>query len=335
MENLTNRYHEQEVTIAPRDVGQLAGTIAIPSGNRTGLPAVVIVAGSGPIDRDGTAGGKVALNLYRDLARFIASQGFVTLRYDKRGVGRSAGDYWRTGMWDLVSDLGAWTCWLQQHPQVDAERVALLGHSEGCMLITAHAARNATAGLVMLAGGGETVPEAVARQRQIAYAEAKASRGLQGALARLLRIDQLGERQAAKLMARLRSSDKDTLRIQFVRMNAKWYREHFAYDLLSDLSRLTCPVLAVTGAADLQADAGKLERLAGRVQGDLTCRIVEGMDHGLKEDVNGSILRIKDSIKRWPTQPLHPELAVVLSEWLSDWAALDEAPSSSKSRSAE
>lgn len=303
------------------DEARLHGTLALPAdaGAAAGVPALLLVAGSGKIDRDGTVVDLgIALNVYRDLAGHATELGFATLRYDKRGVGGSEGDPLRTGMWDLVADIGAWVGFLKAHPAIDPERIYLLGHSEGCMLITAYAARHPVAGLILLAGGGETMGEATARQRQIAYGELKAQAGLQGWLARTLRVDQLGERQSAKLMARMCNTDKDVIRVQFRPLNAKWFREHLQYDLLADLTRLECPVLAVTGSSDLQADPAKLTRLQQLAAGNVRAKVIEGMDHGLKQDAGGSLLRIKEVLRRAATQPLHPELVRVLDEWLGE-----------------
>jgi uncharacterized protein len=83
----------------------LNGTLALPDYSQEKYPAVLIIQGSGKLDRDGNdSKGKFKLNLYKQLAQFVASLGFITLRYDNRGVGQSEGDYIAAGMWDLVHD---------------------------------------------------------------------------------------------------------------------------------------------------------------------------------------------------------------------------------------
>ncbi len=70
---------------------------------------------SGEIDRDGTIVPlKLASNVYKDLAHVMAKLGVVTLRFDKRGVGKSDGDIMKTGMWDLVSDIESTITYLKE-----------------------------------------------------------------------------------------------------------------------------------------------------------------------------------------------------------------------------
>ncbi|WP_199426637.1 alpha/beta hydrolase family protein [Thermaerobacillus caldiproteolyticus] len=119
-------------------------------------PAVLILSGSGPLNRDGNdAKGKLQLNLYKQLASFITSLGFITLRYDKRGIGESEGDYFSAGMWDLVHDAKSAVQFLKNHPSVDDQRIIVLGHSEGTTLAVALNTIERIHGLILLSGAGE------------------------------------------------------------------------------------------------------------------------------------------------------------------------------------
>ena len=129
----TGKFIESEVSFQT-DNSQLASTIAIPQGEGP-FPAVIIIGGSGPFDRNGDVDPKSgeALKLsstYRDIAQALSKEGFVTLRYDKRGIGNSTGE---GGDFPEPSlrDLKAAVAFLKDNQSVDPKRIALVGHSLG------------------------------------------------------------------------------------------------------------------------------------------------------------------------------------------------------------
>jgi len=297
---------------------ELSGTLSIPRLDQERFPAVLLVAGSGEVDRNGNAEKmKFNLNIYRDLAQVITDLGFITLRYDKRGVGESKGCFMETGMWDLVDDLVASVEFLRNHPKVDAEHIVLLGHSEGCTLITAAYTRCHPNRMILLSGAAEPIVDALERQRAIAFSELLASKGLNGWLARLLKIDRKGEKQAAKLITKVKESHKAVMRYNMIKLNAKWQREHFAYSVYEDLKKVQCPVLAITGDKDFQANPERLKALPDLVEGDVQWYVVENMDHILKE-FKGQIsaLNFKKQYQGEAGQPLHQDLVALIREWL-------------------
>jgi pimeloyl-ACP methyl ester carboxylesterase len=130
-----------EVSFQTED-SSIACTLDVPDGEGP-FPAVIIHAGSGPFDRNGDvdaaavavleAAGEPVMavsSTYRDIARGLFEAGMVTLRYDKRGIGNSTGD---KGDYPEPSlrDLKAAIAFLKEHPSVDPERIALVGHSIG------------------------------------------------------------------------------------------------------------------------------------------------------------------------------------------------------------
>jgi pimeloyl-ACP methyl ester carboxylesterase len=108
----------------------LAGTITTPPevAGRLRHPAIVLVGGSGPVDREANVAG---IPIFTQLARALAEQGFVVLRYDKRAVGQSGGRAERARIEDYADDVIAAVKWLRQRKDVDRERVTVAGHSEG------------------------------------------------------------------------------------------------------------------------------------------------------------------------------------------------------------
>ncbi len=308
-------YLEKEVRIESQY--QLAGTLAIPNGNEK-YPAVLLVAGSGEIDRDGTITKmKLNTNLYKDLAQMITSLDFVTLRYDKRGVGASGGQYNETGFWDLIEDIEAAYQYLKAHPNVDPDKIILLGHSEGSMLITAVSARIKANGLILLAGANETLPDALKRQREIALAELMNQKGFKGFLFRLFKIDKKAEKQAENFIAKIMNSTTDTIKYQFTTINAKWHREHFTYNVIEDLKKVAVPILALTGNKDFQANPERLKTFPNLDYSEVEWKIINDMDHGLKE-YKGEIsaINFKKQYKDSIGMPLHPDLQETITQWL-------------------
>ncbi|MGH0424515.1 alpha/beta hydrolase [Bacillus pretiosus] len=306
-----------EYEVAIKSEFTLQGTITKPKVDGK-YAAVVIIAGSGEIDRNGTILPlKLESNIYKDLAHVLAQLGVVTLRFDKRGVGKSDGEFQKTGMWDLVSDIEAMVAYLKEQPFVDSENIILAGHSEGCMLATVVNARTPVNGLILLTGAVESLEEATKRQREIAYKELKEQKGIKGKLMRLLNVEKRGEKQMEKIKEKMMNTEKDTIKVGFKPMNAKWFREHFQHDIYKDLQQVTCPVLAIAGDKDFQANPEKAKRIGDYVQGDSEIYVVKNMDHTLKYfEGDFKALEFKKIYTEGADKPLHPELEGIIVNWM-------------------
>lgn len=309
------KYREEEVTVMGKY--PLGATLGMPEGEGP-FPAVIIVAGSGNGDRDGNIEkAKFKPNMYRDLAASIGELGFATLRADKRGTGKSGGDFLETGMMDLVEDIEHLVIYLQEHGKVD--EIILLGHSEGCTLIPAVNTLRPVDGLIFLAGGAESLMDALKRQRAIAIEELKSTKGLKGALIRLTKAHEKVEKQAEKLNQKIRSTDKTVIRYQLQKFNAKWYREHMYYNVFEDLEKINCPALAINGTTDIQVTPEKALELGKYVKGPAGTFVIDGMNHLLKENPERApILNVMKSYKDDFVKPLHPELERHLGDWLRE-----------------
>ncbi|HZG73823.1 MAG TPA: alpha/beta fold hydrolase [Chondromyces sp.] len=306
---------EKEVTIKSNPA--LNGTFAVPKGRLERIPAVLIIGGTGKIDRNGKVNKKLNLRLYRQLAEVLTGFGVATLRYDKRGVGASEGDYLVTGLWDLVEDAQAAVHFLKKQPEVDPEKVIVLGHSEGSTIGTAVAARETLAGLILLSGAGERISDALKRQRDLAREDILKADGFLGAFLRLIGTQNKIEKQAQQYTEKVIGSTKEKMRIGLVPTNAKWIREHFAYNVLEDLKQVTCPILAITGERDIQADPEALEHLPAIIEGDVEYYIVKNMGHSCKfQERTSTMFSVKRDMIKEANLPLHPELVELLRGWI-------------------
>jgi len=122
---------QRDVTLPGGNGDPLAGTLTVPDGPGP-HPAVVIVGGFGPGTRDGAIIGGPPGGLYASWARELARRGVMTLRYDKRGIGKSPGPAlaW-LDLPALTADATAALRWLSARPEADPARTGALGHSQG------------------------------------------------------------------------------------------------------------------------------------------------------------------------------------------------------------
>ena len=139
----------------------LAGTLTLPPGDGP-FPAAVLLAGSGPNDRDETI---LRHKLFLVLADDLTRRGIAVLRYDKRGIGKSTGDYALATSRDFADDARAAFLYLKTQPHVNAAKVGLIGHSEGGIIAPMVAAQSPdVAFLVLLAGTGVPGERIIAEQ---------------------------------------------------------------------------------------------------------------------------------------------------------------------------
>lgn len=159
----TQGYLDQEVNYHnQRDNVWLSGTLTLPAGNEK-HPAIMLIAGSGPNQRDSYFGGH---RPFAVMADYLTRQGYIVLRSDKRGVYKSSGSFQAATLADLVRDTEAAVTFLKAHPRVDANNIILIGHSEGSLVSVMTAAEQSIQGLVSLAGPGMSVLDILLLQDQ-------------------------------------------------------------------------------------------------------------------------------------------------------------------------
>ena len=300
---------EQDIRFRSADA-DLAGTLALPGADGP-FPTVLLVAGSGQVDRDENClHPKLRINALHDIAHHLAAHGIASLRYDKRGIGQSGGDYWSTGLHDHILDARSALEYLADQPATNPDRIFLLGHSEGALVSVALLATGApAAGAILLAGAAQS-GEAVLKWQALQVA--KGITGINGWIIRALRIDVAKSQQ--KWIDKIKATDRDVIRRQFVqKLSAKWLREFMDYDPAPDLARISVPILAITGSNDIQVDPNDLDRMARLIQGPFEQHVVDGMTHVLRIDyAPPSISRYRREVR----EPVAPQLLEILTQWL-------------------
>ena len=137
------------------------------------MPAVILLAGPGAADRDGIVAGIPTLG---QLAGAIADAGFLAVRYDKRGYGQSGGRAESATLSDYADDARSVFTWLRNRRDVDPDRIAVLGHSEGAWVALLAASRERRiAGVVAIAAPSSTGAELVLEQQRYVLDQSKAS----------------------------------------------------------------------------------------------------------------------------------------------------------------
>jgi pimeloyl-ACP methyl ester carboxylesterase len=245
--------------------GSIAGTLALPP--RLPAPVALIVAGSGPTDRDGDSG-PIRPDTYRLLAAALAQRGVASVRYDKRGVGASAAAVTsekNLRFEDYVGDAAGWLHMLRADRRFT--KIALAGHSEGSLVGMLAVVQAPADAFVSLEGAGRPAPAVLREQLKLnlspsLYAQADA-------IVARLQQGHIVANPPAKLAALFRESVQPYL--------ISWFK----YDPAVEIAKVSVPVTIVEGTADIQvtmADADALKR------GSPSARmvVVQGMNHMLK-----------------------------------------------------
>jgi len=299
----TDDVRELRWTVPAADGVGLAGTLTLPAGPGP-HPAALCLPGSGKVDRDSNAG-RVRMDLGRPLATALARQGIASLRYDRRGVGATPGDWHTVGFLDNRADAGAALHALRGHPEIDPRAVGVVGHSEGAVHAMWLAAHAQAAAVVLLAGYARPGEQAL-RWQGARFA---------GTVPRPLRpLLPVLRRTATRQLARLAATTTDSARIGGLRINARWWREQLAYDPRPDLARIPVPVLAVTGTADTQVCPDDLDVIANLVPGGAETHRAPGLTHILRRtDGPGSVF----AYRRLLRDPVDDELLTTVAHWLA------------------
>ena len=292
----------------PNGTVTLAGTLTTPARDGS-FPAAVLIAGSGPLDRDGSHK-RLPLGVSKDLASILNDAGWATLRFDKRGVGESSGEYLPTGFHDELSDAVAALTWLRARP--DVSLVVPVGHSVGALFAAEMSARGlAPDGAVLLACTAMTGEETLVWQA------GQIGESVPQWLKTVMRLFGTSiEKQQAKALRKLKATSTDVARIQGQRINAKWMREFVVYDPDPVIRSTTSPLLAITGSKDVQVNPGDVDVIASITGDRTTGLVVDDVDHILRFE--SEPLSSPKRYKRQLAKPIDPRVTDALLSWLAE-----------------
>lgn len=299
---------DQSVRV-PANGFALAATVTPPSAVSAGrAPAVVLIGGSGPADRDGTVAG---IPVMGQIAKALAEAGFVVARYDKRGIGQSAGRPETATIADYAEDARAVVAYLrkERRKDVDDKRVAVLGHSEGAWVaLQLGAVEKNVAAVVLLAGASGTGGALVLEQQQHLLAAMQVSDDEKKSKADLqMRIN------AAATGAGPWEGIPEDLRKQ---ADTPWFASYLAFDPAKRMKDVRQPLLIVQGERDRQVPAHHADRLAELAR-ERKGRLVEvarvpGANHLLVPAETGEVTEYASLTGR----QVSPEATSAVATWL-------------------
>jgi pimeloyl-ACP methyl ester carboxylesterase len=283
----------------------LPGTLTVPVEHSRKIPVALIVAGSGPTDRNGNSAGALRAqnnsNLYAILAWQLANAGIASVRYDKRVIGDNLRkvDLPSISIDDFIADVIAGARTLVADRRFS--KAILIGHSEGAELVLQAVNRGApAAGIVMLAGAGRPIMPVLREQisKQLPPAEIVK---WDSALARYLRGEDPGDVHPG-----LRSLLQPT--------NRRFMQSWVKYDPAAEIARIKVPMLIVQGGRDIQisqADA----RVLKAAQPAAKLVLIPAANHVFRAaSTDDRIAQMK--LYTDPTIPVVPELTRAIAEWI-------------------
>ncbi len=292
-------YTAVDVTIPTPAGHTLAGTLTLPVGASRERPvgAIVTITGSGAQERDEDLGQVlVGFRPFRQLADSLGRRGIAVLRMDDRGTGKSTGNHRTATSADFAEDIRAGLAYLRTRPEIDANRLGLVGHSEGGLIGPLVASKEPTLrALVLMAGPAQS-------GRPILQFQLKN------------RVDQDTTIKGAKrdsALARINTT------IDSLGANNPWMKFFLDYDPLATARQVRTPVLILNGGTDQQVTPDQVPILAEAFKSagnhDVTAHVFPAVNHLFIYDPNGSPW----GYTRLTRSALEPAVVGMVVDWLA------------------
>lgn len=291
-------YTAEEVSIpAPKAGIELAGTLTIPEhSSGTRVPAVVMITGSGPEDRDEAIPAFSGYRPFREIADTLGRRGIAVLRMDDRGVGGTPRGPSDPTSADFAEDIRAALAYLRTRPEVDPGRLGLVGHSEGALIALMVGATDPELhAVVLIAGAART-------GREISDAQVRTA------------IERRMHLTGAALDSAIRANEPAR---EAQLASSAWLRFWFDYDPRATAKRLRMPVLIVQGATDTQVTPDQAEELASAIRSggnrDVTVKVIPETNHLLVHDPDGSFT----NYSTLTSFDVNPPVLAAIADWLA------------------
>ena len=303
---------------------KLAGTITTPrEGDK--LPAVVLVTGSGPQDRDETIMGHKP---FKVIADYLTKHGVIVLRYDERGVGASTGNYPQSTIGDFSRDVIAAVGFLQKQERVDPKRVGIIGHSEGALIAELIAGESsADVGFIGLLGAPAIAIDSlmvlqayeIGKVMGMSAVELRQAKEVNRRNFAVLKSD-LGDEHAyrqilenmSSALPNLSESQKNEIKM----MVLPSYRYFMRIDPVPFIKRIDIPVFAAFGTKDVQVPfAPNLESLTDHLPKNAKhfLKAYDGLNHLFQKAETGAVSEYIDIEETFNEQVLSD-----LAAWITE-----------------
>lgn len=287
----------------------LGGTLTKNPSTTGRAPAVILAGGPGPQDRDYVSYG---IPLYAQLARSLSAAGYVVLRYDARGMGRSGGRAESSRVEEYTDDVLSIVEWLRRRDDVDRDRIAVVGYGDtGAIALAAARRSDRIAAVALVNAPGRSGREVtLERQRTALAATSLPETERQNRLALQTRLlDAVVSGRGWELISEEVRAQADT----------PWFRSWLLFDPAEMIRRMGQPILALHGALDTEippAHASEIQRL-GRARGNrppthTQAVVVPGVNHLMLQAKTGRA----DEYPTLEPRTVANELTTALINWL-------------------
>ena len=293
----TTLYKEEKITFSNKNV-QLSGVLNLPV-SKGPHPAVVLIHGSGAESREG----------YRFLADYLARHGIAALRYDKRGVGASTGDWCYSTLEDLAEDALAGIHVLSQRQNIQKENIGLIGTSQGAWVAPLAASNSEDVAFIVLISGAAVSPKA---QELYRVSHELLYRGHSTLFVRLHLLSYRLQLLAAQLLQALEKvvplSRKLPQKIAFA-VHFDW-----DFDIIPYLKTVTCPVLVIYGELDKTVPVKESVPLMEKAlkNKNATIKIFPKGNHALLESESG----VWSEVSRMKKKEFVPGYYDLIRDWI-------------------
>lgn len=256
-----------------KDSVSLAGTLSLPNKNGN-FPAVILISGNGEHNRNEEFG---RFKPFLDISNYLTKQGIAVLRYDKRGIEKSTGDYASATSFDFAKDVNAAVEYLLTRKEINKKEIGLIGHSEGGLIAPIVASQSTNVVFIISLAGPSITGDRILLSQQRAIAAAKGiekaaiekSQKLNSdafAIVNLYEDEDSLKLKMTKYIEEISLNDPDKpegmtyeeyVRAQVNVILSPWMINFLRYNPEQYIQKVKCPVLALNGAKDLQVLASQ------------------------------------------------------------------------------
>ncbi|AXG73119.1 alpha/beta hydrolase [Flavobacterium arcticum] len=305
-------YYSEEVTFKNEKAGiTLAGTLTMPK-KEGNFPAVVLISGSGPQNRDEELLGHKPFLVLSD---FLTRNGIAVLRYDDRGVATSGGTFEGSTTNDFATDATAAFTYLQSLPSINKRKVGLIGHSEGGTIAPMVANANKDVAFIVLMAGTAIPGDELMMLQNYLLGKANGmpeeeltnlgniNRKIYDVIKEDIPLTEIKTKLYNVFNSELKplfiskgiSNEQVTqyINMQVAELSSPWYTNFIRYNPTTALEKVQCPILALNGDKDLQvaaiANLDAIKRAAEKSGNKkVTTKQLSGLNHLFQESSTGS-----------------------------------------------
>lgn len=307
---------EERVLIDGEGENKIGATISYQDKTKK-QPLVLLIMGTGKLDRDGNGFGFKS-NFYKNLSDMFVKNGFVCVRYDKRGTHESTGDFSTAGVSDLVDDSARVIDYAKGLDYVDGDSVIACGHSEGAIIATLLTQQEQLDRIILLGGACMSIKHAMEYQNLQVMEELNSKKGFISWYAKKFINEEKIDKQLTTFFERAKHAKKGRFFFNGAFFPTKWVKEHGALtdeDFVRMIEEYNGQVLAITGTGDVQADYTCLDKISEFEH--VTTYTPENVNHMLRENQGPtSVINAKKEYKGLAKKPMHEGTVQAIESFL-------------------